>query len=301
MIAKSIPDVPEMIVKAAAAGKLVVFVGAGVSRVVGCPLWSKFAQDYLRDVRLKGGVSYFEEEQLKKLKPRQILSICQRIIETKKLTQPDLKFILKGDKEKLKKYGRIFKDLYDFNGIYITTNYDDKLDLVAPDASVIYSKGSLLTSNLDVGNILHIHGSQKDFNSLVITLEDYFECYKDGGEVNNLLKEVFQDGDFTVLFVGYGLEEEEILELIVRKLRKISKAKLLPHFMLYPIFDEHGGLLKLSQLYYDKLGITLKPFSISGGGYENLAEVIKLWAKKIRPIARPQGYTDKLDILDKGI
>jgi hypothetical protein len=45
-----IPPVPKAILEASSQGKLIVFVGAGVSRIIGCPSWQEFANEYLKDL-----------------------------------------------------------------------------------------------------------------------------------------------------------------------------------------------------------------------------------------------------------
>ena len=57
---KDIPDVPPEVFKAAKNGKLVIFIGAGVSRIVGCPSWSELAHKQLKDLYEKKALNYYE-------------------------------------------------------------------------------------------------------------------------------------------------------------------------------------------------------------------------------------------------
>ena len=82
--------VPAAILEAAAAGKLIVFVGAGVSRIIGCPSWKQFALLQLRNLRENGAINYYEYESLEELDPRKLLSICQTIYQEKKLSRAEL-------------------------------------------------------------------------------------------------------------------------------------------------------------------------------------------------------------------
>lgn len=52
-----IPEIPEPIKEASRNGCLVVFVGAGVSKIVGCPTWEEFAHVYLDHIKNNGNYS----------------------------------------------------------------------------------------------------------------------------------------------------------------------------------------------------------------------------------------------------
>ena len=67
-----------------------------------------------------------------------------------------------------------------------------------------------MISNLEQGNVIHLHGSINNYAEAIITTVDYINHYnKDrGNRVAVFLEEMFEN---TVLFAGYGLEYE-ILE-----------------------------------------------------------------------------------------
>src|SRR3989304_1321031 len=127
---KDIPDIPSEIIRAASRGKLVVFIGAGVSRIIGCSSWEKFALHHLKYLYENKFVNYYEYKNLAELEARQLLSICRKILEEKKIPPPDINTLLSGD-EGLKGKYEIYENLYSFNAIYVTTNYDEHLDSVA--------------------------------------------------------------------------------------------------------------------------------------------------------------------------
>ena len=64
------------------------------------------------------------------------------------------------------------------------------------------------------GNVVHIHGCVDDPDSMVITTRDYLDHYSTT-EVQDFLRYLFEKK--TVLFLGYGLEEIEVLEYILRR------------------------------------------------------------------------------------
>jgi len=317
---KDVPNIPEGIINAARAGRLVLFIGAGASRIIGCPSWSEFAHLQLKDLYEKKAINYYEYTNLKSLDARKLLSICRNIYIEKKIQPPNMNELFAGKENLINRFA-IYDDLYAFKAVYITTNYDDYLDrsakksITMPISNVqkaksqdiveqkseqcktIYSKEQLLTSNLSSGNVLHLHGSINDERSLVVTIVDYVKHYEHGSKPAVLLEKIFED--YIVLFIGYGLEEYEILEFIIGK-SKTSKGEL-KHFMLYPIFKAQTNLLDFYKKYYADLGIQLIPYPIDERGYEHLSAVIHEWSKQIGPISRPQGFLEKIRLIDEVI
>lgn len=317
---KNIPDIPKEILDASSRGKLIIFVGAGVSRIIGCPSWREFAEKYLKDLLEKKIINYYEFSHLQNEEPRKLLSICLKIYKEYNLIPPKTGDILKADEIKLIKYP-IYDDLYSFNAIYLTTNYDEYLDKTANkayrdfisrqessneardpidskrDYRIVSAKDDLLVSELKNRTIIHFHGSAENESDLVVTIVDYMNHYVKDSKPAVLLEEVFKS--YTVLFVGYGLEEYEILEFMINKASVVPE--VIQHYMLYPVFKTESQLLKFQETYYADLGIKLIPYPKDEHGYEQLSTVINEWAKQIGPIARPQMYYDKIKLIDEVI
>jgi len=314
---KDIPDIPNRIFEAVKNGRLVIFIGAGVSRIIGCPSWREFALLQLKDLYEKKVINYYEYKNLKTLDARKLLSICRRIYEENNISPQSMKSLMRGKDELVRKY-RIYDDLYSFNAIYVTTNYDDYLDQVTQrffptspvsalskssdhaeeDASrgkIVISKERLLVSSLTNGAVIHLHGSIKDESGMIITIVDYMRYYEKDSKPAVFLEELFST--YIVLFVGYGLEEYEILEFMISK-SHLAKGET-RHFMLYPIFKKESNIFDLQKKYYLDLGIQLVPYPIDEDGYENLAIVIHEWAKEIGPMSRPQGFLDRIKLIDE--
>src|SRR5437762_1863120 len=80
--APPIPTIPEGLRYAAEHGGLVLFIGAGVSRLCGSPSWDQFADSIFAQLSKSGAVSFAELEQLKTIRdPRKKLSIAADIAE----------------------------------------------------------------------------------------------------------------------------------------------------------------------------------------------------------------------------
>src|SRR5437764_13155127 len=75
-IIKPIPDVPLGLREAALRGTLIPFVGAGASRLAGCPSWIELADAALRFFVTQGKFTHGQLAQLSEQHPRVKLSIA---------------------------------------------------------------------------------------------------------------------------------------------------------------------------------------------------------------------------------
>jgi hypothetical protein len=73
------PSIPEALKEAAARRTLIPFVGAGASKLAGCPNWSEFAEGVLQALVDAGQITYAQVEQVRHLGPRTKLSIARAI------------------------------------------------------------------------------------------------------------------------------------------------------------------------------------------------------------------------------
>lgn len=316
----AIPKIPEQILKAASKGELVIFFGAGVSRIIGCPSWQEFAHKYLDKILENKKINHFEYERLSQKDPRMVLTICQKIMQEEGVTPPDVSEILKGDVGKIKEY-KIYDQLYKLNAIFVTTNFDTHMDDViiknrpkpiSPQPlkdsetskviqesqnkqDIYYAEEEFLLTALNNKSLIHLHGSVVDAEKLVITLPDYIKRYEADTKPDVLLKEIFDKK--TVLFIGYGLEEYEIIEFLVKKSSDISEG-VIKHYMLFGAFEEEENVVELYKKYYATLGIELRCFSRTKRGYPQMVNVIKAWAKKIGPMVQDPDYLQRRDLME---
>lgn len=317
-----INDYPQ-IVEAAERGNLLIFVGAGVSRIIGGPSWQDLALLYLKFVHEECGITYSEYKHLKKQDARKLLSICSdlakrkgKIFDFKKHLETDIEL---STNPKYKKYSGIYQIIQNFNCPYITTNFDGFLDKSYSSTPTIKKSDS--EKNVEIGkniinhfediqdpallkrgDVVHIHGSihDKKKRSLVLTISDYFKAYsrnlkgkKKQTYLPDFLAEVFKKK--VVLFVGYGLEEFELLEFIVNNNENVGEKR---HYILYPFLNEEGNLVHLQDTYYSQLGVTLIPYSISNIGYEQLYFVLKDWSAETGKNSKNKNFIDDLLTID---
>ncbi|MBI4450266.1 SIR2 family protein [Candidatus Uhrbacteria bacterium] len=293
------PELPEALRDAAFRGKLVPFIGAGVSTLAGCPTWEQLADGALRWLVEQGHFTHAQLDQLKTLNPRIKLSIA-RGFEQQHVTPIPFKELLRSAARGANERGsRIYSSLWRLANTFVTTNYDEWLDgaraasqpsvqggtdasaTLAPAPRAVYFKRDDLTSaHLNQQNaVLHLHGSVNDPAGMVITTSDYVEHYRNDrlGEENPVL--TFLENLFRtkhVLFIGYSLSELEILEYVILKTREFRTEGLQPrHFIVQGFFSHELELKTSLEGYYNQCGIGLLPFLKDHKGHEQLLDVIE--------------------------
>lgn len=294
-----VPELPATLREAAFRGKLIPFIGAGVSVLAGCPNWEKLADDAFQCFIANDQFSHAQVDQIKWLRPRIKLSIA-RGLQEKHGVRIDFKQLLQPAAWRDSERGtRLYASLARLGNTFVTTNYDEWLDeeRAAPLAkvkeeaapvnaaprprSVFFRKAEFTAANLNQPNtVIHLHGSVKEPAGMVVTTSDYIEHYKNdrrGDQENPVL--TFLDNLFQekfVLFIGYGLDELEILEYVILKSKQFKTAGLEPrHFILQGFFSHERELMLNMRDYYDQCGIGLLPFLKDRKGWDQLLDVIE--------------------------
>ncbi|MDD5451627.1 MAG: SIR2 family protein [Desulfovibrionales bacterium] len=303
-----LPKIPEALRLAALQRKLIPFIGAGVSQLGGCPNWNEFADAALKFFVDKGKLSHAQLDQISSLSSRVKLSVA---LELEKQLPIEFKKLLEPSSMAKKKIGdEVYANLSKLATTFVTTNYDEWLDQNTPtpfraDESPsqlnpqntsrypFYKRNDISVENLDVPNaVFHIHGSIRDRESMVLTTVDYLDRYSshriDGRENHEnpfltFLQTLFRLKN--VLFIGYGLNELEVLEYIVEKgLERLPENNEEPrHYVLQGFFTHELELARSLESYFHQFGIGLLPFSRDERDWDQLVEVIDYLARKIPP------------------
>lgn len=142
------------------------------------------------------------------------LTICAQILESEyKLKKKDIKEkvaeIIKSsinektiDEFKLKTLQEFFVEHPDIN--IITTNFDTLFsEFIVPNSSRVIIEGSAMPRINVLQNIYHIHGCVTKPNSLVLTLNDYFNFQNKNNYFSRKFYTVLQET--TVVILGYSL------------------------------------------------------------------------------------------------
>ncbi len=211
------PELPVEIRKAALEGNLVLFIGAGVSILVNLPSWTMLARKVLTEFCIAGYINYSELEQLKDLDSKKQLSIAETIA-SENGTKLELVIVKHLTLQEGSNIG-IYNYLNKIGCVCVTTNYDELLSPrfhVKSDASTTAATTKRISYKEEFhagllnepGTVIHLHGAISNPDTMILTTEDYLKHY-DHPIVQNFLKELFEKK--TVIFMGYGLDEAEIL------------------------------------------------------------------------------------------
>lgn len=290
-----IPKVPPEIIDAAKDDRLVLFVGTGPSISMGAATWNEFANNVLKQV-----TDYSFIDQLSSLDPRKRLSIARVLAEDKNIDYK--KAIMPSGKEK--RNSKIYDHLLGIGSHFVTTNYDDYLDQRTQepfniqddikeneitDKNIIHDPSNIDANSLKIPKtVVHLHGSfsSETTEELVITTEDYLEQYHESNndrqrDINSFLENLF-DGTYTILFVGYGLEELELLEYILAKPERLSKSTHCTRFWLQGCFSHEKETYEQLKRYYKKnFNIEMRLYSLDNKRYDALEDVIEKWKLEI--------------------
>lgn len=75
-----IPKLPEQIIDAVNRDTLAIFIGAGVSRIIGCASWEKLANDLIESCFSNSCINFKEKETLHTYDPKKSITICKFIL-----------------------------------------------------------------------------------------------------------------------------------------------------------------------------------------------------------------------------
>jgi len=293
-----IPTLPEELKQAALDGTLVIFVGNGASRLLDCPSWDGLADSVLRQLAQAEIINYGTIQRLQNLEAKKKISVAVQIASDESYPI-DYKTALKADDSKSK----IYSHINTIGCAYVTTNYDllinpstksrDKTKIESIQR--LYWPEQFLAGKLrESCTVIHLHGCLEDTKSMILTTRQYLEHYEKEF-VQDFLEDMFKR--HTVLFIGYGLEETEILEYILRRGR-VSDESTPRRFMLQGFFSDSQKLYELLHKYYlTSFGVHLRGFLLDRREHLQLEYVMEDWSPQLD--VRPPSLLSDIEFIEE--
>ena len=298
-VIEEIPELPEKIIEAVNNDSLAIFIGAGVSRLAfekKCIGWNELGNKLIDLCFERDFINFKEKESLsERYGPKKAISICYNILNK----QESLDLFYNEMRKALNDFAmpctsKIYDYIKAIPGVYITTNADrcfQDINYFRND-DVISETNKMNEDEITFNRLFKIHGCISNTSTLVFRQKEYFDRYKIRTFIKFLTK-LFATKTF--LFVGYELNEIELLEYIFQKTGIASNE--LRHYLLQPMFSG-DSILSFEESYYNDMGIDMIPFLKDKNGYRQLENVLENWSNRIRMLSKYNVNTfDKIESL----
>lgn len=292
-----VPEVPNEIRDAVNNGTLAVFIGAGVSRLVGCEGWDTLARNLVSRCHKEDIINFREKDTLSQISDhKKTITICYHLFHNNRRADVFYEEMNEALREGATiETPNIYDGIYRLRGLFITTNADTHFDGLFNPPNILYRASDFREDKLDSTNLYHIHGSVRDRKSLIFTVSAYMQRYTNP-EFRRFLGRIFRE--YTVLFLGYGVAEFEILDFILQDNPR-NPALVPRHFMLSGFYRGEENILGYEQAYYNDLGISILGYEKDAKGYRQLIEVIRYWNEEINQVT---GYLhDASRLIDEAV
>lgn len=288
VVIQKLPEVPEPILKKANDRALCFFLGSGISRSLGCKSWKEIADSLIEkcfDLNLIN--SKMKESILEITDSKKIITFCRSKLRKnnyEKIYFDQIGDCLRPNASLLFETKNIYKVLSSLQGnihsFYLTTNIDTIFDTDFRDTVFFDKKGF----SEPRPNILYkIHGSIEHHASIIFTVSEYLERYSDENFVG-FLRRIFDS--CAIIFLGYGLEEFEILDFLVTKIGSRNKKELhekrLNHCILWPYDKGKEYMIEFYKECFEPLGVDVVGYEkCATDDHSRLYDIVKKWTKDL--------------------
>lgn len=190
------------------AGRLSLFLGAGVSAGAGIPSWAQLLTAINREL----GHEAVDEARATRLDPRDFAALVERRFQTSRGKNPDfgktLASKLRSDRHSLQ-HGLIAAlPVHEV----VTTNFDNLFELAARSAGRTLSVLPADPQPDAERWLLKIHGSVDQPGSIVFTRAAYLDAPREQGALFGLVQAMLLTRH--MLFIGYSLSDEDFHEVV---------------------------------------------------------------------------------------
>ncbi|MEE4078624.1 SIR2 family protein [Pseudomonas viridiflava] len=199
-------EIPHSLKLAIRDNQLVVFIGAGISKISGLPSWYEIVEKTLSDPAIKKGDAFKAALNAEVMTPLEALDKIKgdNLREVYKYFEQETSTSVKNP---------IYKTISTISSKIITTNYDSLIE----DNTGIHCIETSSPYNLQkIDNskefVLKIHGSCSSIDNAIIFTSDYERLY---GDANQLAKFQLEKivSTYSCLFLGFSLSDNYVVKL----------------------------------------------------------------------------------------
>ncbi len=292
--------IPPQLIESMNNGKLVIFVGAGLSTGAGIPSWKKLVKNVLLDNEnvIEKSSDYIKAIDAEILSPQEVLD---KIKKYKKYIYKSIESSLQTDS----KESGIHKKLTLIASKFVTTNFDNLIERHIDDARKITKNSEYNLSKIDQEEsfVLKIHGDIEEIDKCIVFSDQYKELYADQSLASFELKKIFSQN--SILFIGFSFSDFYVKELF-EYVSKLQDGYGPDHFILTTDEKSIDGINSIKIKSYDNVEYALDNL-ISKKNKNNICKVVEndvLYFEKdgsdIPPnITNWAGREKELDILNK--
>ena len=259
-------------------GKVVPFIGSGLSAPTGLPTWAKYLLDLASELSIKEEISdYINKSEFEEVAQ----FISEKMGATNFNSRVDSKFVSISKKIK----GIINSIPKLTNGTIVTTNFDSLIEEVFLNCGirleVIYGKEDKeFHRSFAKGDdyLLKLHGSVNDTNSRVFTKSEYESAYlDDSGNIDfqkplpENLSKIYKNA--TLLFLGCSLENDRTMQLFKTIMKQEDERKIPRHYAFLSSPEKLEDLIEKEKFLTEHM---IFPIWYPKGEYEILDNMIEL-------------------------
>lgn len=247
-----------------------VFVGAGLSKMTGYPLWEDLLQVLKCEAEIKTGKSIIDDKVDKQIRGQRYKKILG-VRRYRELINHE--FDPNNDRQPFLPSHISLVELPFI--AYVTTNYDCNIEHAFESKGLEANYSAyplLLLSKVRERLIYHIHGIidhnrlSKTQGSIVLVKKDFEEAYKSNSKVVDLLKCLYSET--SILFVGYNVTDDFFMRILkhsqedFEEIKKVAyerggeKCRDIYHYALLEFLhdfylDEDGNKVYLPAIDYE--------------------------------------------------
>lgn len=216
-------------------GRLVFFVGAGISRIQGYPSWDEYIdnllvywQSHLRDSNTNPE-SMLNVETIRELAKSHIsnkrkVDILYQLLEnifdseTFAIKKVEFERYYFNELVPIISQNPVLTQLTKLDAVYLTTNYDNQIEKHLDDMktiSVPVKDIAELTDNITVNSVIHLHGTPSgQVEHFISSSSSYKKHYYSNNPDIERLRRLIKEKELLLIFIGSSMEEDEVLSLL---------------------------------------------------------------------------------------